>query len=818
GDALLGLVNDILDFSKIEAGKMELESISFSPRTCVEQASDILALRAQEKGLELTVLVEPDVPERVLGDPARLRQVLLNLGSNAVKFTEKGDVTIHVRRELGRSQGIASGSPAGLLGGRNLLRFEVVDTGIGIPEDKRERLFRSFSQVDASTTRRFGGTGLGLAISKRLVELMEGAIGVESTEGAGSTFWFTARLEPTASAARLPVVAPSSLKGRRVLIVDGNAISRRVVREMLKSWGCDWAEAAGASEALAKLRAAATSGQAIDVALLDYQVPGLGGDSLGVEIKQDAALSKTILILLTSMPRRGDLTSAESQGFAAYLTKPLKKSVLREALEAIFAEGGSTRRPSVHTLHSLADSIGRKPWILVVDDNVVNQKVAVKMLEKAGCRCDVASDGREAVEAVGRRRYDIVFMDCQMPVLDGYAAATEIRLGEPEGARVPIVAMTAEAMPGDRERCLAAGMDDYVAKPFAFDELYRVLGRFVRAEIAPVSGVTVVSGPEEPVLDPGRIREISDGDLEFEGELWRLFESNTASCLAGLAQALESGDVVRARREAHSLKGLAMNVGAGPFARLAGDAERDLVERRPAPVLRSLPDLVRARDLVLAERDRLNSMSGKWGARETSRIKFRSLPGGGSGGIEKPPGSGRHAAQEFLLRAVEQRRDVIGPERQLAGDILARQLLEHAHRDDPALDVGQPRDAALEPHVPFGHLEELIGAELGPGQVLPLRDVLVGQRAEGAATHVAGGVPHHHGEQTPRVFGVPHQRARLRQGEKRLEGLLDGVQRVLCPQALLLRHGCERAGVGEGQIGNPADEGRGLGRHREGGF
>jgi two-component system sensor histidine kinase/response regulator len=466
-DALLAIVNDILDFSKIEAGRVEIEAIDFEPRACLEDVADILAAGAQQKGLELLVRVAPDLPPRLRGDPARLRQVLLNLGSNAVKFTEAGDVTLRAER-------VGAELPP-------RVRFSVSDTGIGIPEDRAHRLFQAFSQLDASTTRRYGGTGLGLAISKRLVELMGGELKVESAVGKGSTFSFTAWFEPgTQAPAALPMAALARL---RVLVVDDNETNRRVAQELLQAWGCETELANGGAEALELVAGAALRGQDFDLALLDLQMPEMDGRELARRLKADERSQRLPLILLTSMPQRGDAPAAAAIGFDAYLTKPIKRDALRDAIATLVGASRANQplpaRPV--TEHSLREQKGRRGRVLVVDDSSINQVVAVRMLEKAGCRCDVAANGLEAVRALASAPYDLVFMDCQMPEMDGFEATRRIRA---EGRRVPIIAMTAGAMVGDRERCLDAGMDDYIAKPVQTPELYRKLDQYLAAPAA----------------------------------------------------------------------------------------------------------------------------------------------------------------------------------------------------------------------------------------------------------------------------------------------------------------------------------------------
>ena len=478
GEALLGLINDILDFSKIEAGKMEFEMIEFDLRASLEEVGDMLAQKAHEKGLELAILIRAGVPTHVKGDPARLRQVLVNLANNAIKFTESGEVLIRVSTVQHEETG-------------ETLKFEVIDTGIGIAADGIDRLFEPFSQADASTTREYGGTGLGLTISKQIAEAMGGWIGAESQLGKGSTFFFTAQLE------RLPekksvseAVQPAEIGGLRVLIVDDNATNRMVFREQLKAWGCHSEEAADGPQALAMLRAVAGTEQAFPLGLIDFQMPGMDGEELARQIKSDPSIASTRLILVTSIPNRGDAQKMLDVGFDAYLTKPAKQAKLYDAMTTVMGmsrRGDPAKQRVLVTQHTL--KAARAPaTVLLVEDNAVNQKVATRMLEKSGYRCDLASNGQEAVDALSRVSYDVVLMDCQMPVMDGFEATREIRRREGDGDRhTTIVAMTANAMKGDRELCLEAGMDDYLSKPVNRSALEEMLEKYLPSEKRPAA-------------------------------------------------------------------------------------------------------------------------------------------------------------------------------------------------------------------------------------------------------------------------------------------------------------------------------------------
>jgi PAS domain S-box-containing protein len=505
GDHLLTVINDILDFSKIEAGKMNLEIIDFDLRTAVAEAVDLLAERASSKGLNLACLFHAEVPEALRGDPGRLRQILLNLLGNAIKFTEQGEVVLSVTL-LHHTKTDAT------------VRFAVQDTGIGLSPEGQGHMFQSFSQADNSTTRKFGGTGLGLAICKQLTELMGGQIGVDSRLGEGSTFWFTVQLvkQPQATASAR-AMASQDLHGLQLCIVDDSPINRRILELYAGRWGARCLMAEDGRQALALLRKAAARGQACDLAIIDMQLPGMNGLKLAGAIKADPVLAPTRLVLLTSQGQRGDAKAAQAAGYAGYLSKPVHApqlyecliTVLKPSAQATAREGqsaGRTARPELVTRHSLAERNAQaSAKILVAEDNVVNQKVAIRMLENLGYRADLVANGLEVLEALSRIPYAAVLMDCSMPEMDGFAATAEIRKREAScvkreaqdeirgtsGAsrdtndaaprRVPIIAMTANAMQEDRDRCLAAGMDDYLSKPVQPKVLAEILARWVSA-------------------------------------------------------------------------------------------------------------------------------------------------------------------------------------------------------------------------------------------------------------------------------------------------------------------------------------------------
>ena len=488
-DSLLTIINDILDFSKIEAGKLTFEQLDFDIRQVVESTIEILAERAQSKNLELVSLIQAGVPPDLCGDAGRLRQVLLNLLSNAVKFTEKGEVALYVRME--------SASPTDVR-----LLFEIVDTGIGLTPEAQARVFEPFAQADGSTTRRYGGTGLGLAISRGLVERMQGQMGVKSEPGSGSTFWFTAQFcKQTAPVSRPRRAAPEDLN---VLVVDDNAVCREALVAMLTAWGINQSTAGNGRDALQALRAARAAGTPFQVALLDMQMPGMGGLELTEEIKSDAALASTQIVIMHTVGRRGSSASWAEAGISGYVTKPVKQSVFYDAImDAVSTKAAprlgvkSPNRQTFKTTTELSRLMMRPVAaprmstyrVLIAEDNMVNQKVALRQLLNLGFRADAVANGREVIDALSRIAYRLVFMDCQMPEMDGYEATRLIRSRAEGGTRVTIVAMTANALEGDRETCLAAGMDDYLSKPVKQDELERVLRRWLPADAFPPTSI-----------------------------------------------------------------------------------------------------------------------------------------------------------------------------------------------------------------------------------------------------------------------------------------------------------------------------------------
>ena len=482
-NALLNVINDILDFSKIEAGKLKMENIAFDLRIVEESTIDLFAVKAEKKGLKLSCFINPEIPSLLRGDPGRLRQVLVNLTGNAIKFTNSGEIQVRVTMAEETNSHIT-------------VRFETKDTGIGIPADRINHLFKSFSQADTSTTRKYGGTGLGLAISKQIVELMGGEIGVESEEGKGSNFWFTVVLEKQPDQLQKPFEL-GSIEKLRVLIVDDNDTNRYIFRAYLESWHCLVEEATSGNEAGKILQTAINEENPFQIALIDYCMPDVNGESLCMKIKSDPKFNDLILVMLTSVGKRGDAERFKELGCAAYLTKPLKKTQLFDCLRIVTGETSSVRKDTsrqIITQHSISEDHKKRVRILLVEDNVVNQKIALRILEKKlGYHADVVTNGKEAVESLEKFDYNLVLMDCQMPEMDGYEATGTIRNRNSavRDHNIPIIAMTANAMKGDREKCLEAGMDDYVSKPINLKKLSDAIDRHLingrKQQLSPAS-------------------------------------------------------------------------------------------------------------------------------------------------------------------------------------------------------------------------------------------------------------------------------------------------------------------------------------------
>jgi signal transduction histidine kinase/DNA-binding response OmpR family regulator len=574
GVALLDLLNDILDFSKIEAGQLAIEAAGFDLCALVEEVLDQVAVLADEKDIELVLRYVPGTPTQVQGDHGRIRQVLLNLVSNAVKFTEQGHVLITVEHEPRDA-------------GPPWFKCSVQDTGMGIPEDKQAVVFDHFQQVDTSPSRIHAGTGLGLAIVRELVALMGGRVGLESKPREGSTFWFELPL-PLGSAPRESESAVR-LRGLRVLVVDDNRVNRWVLAERLQRWGIEPHECPSGRRALQALQDAHGNGTPIQLAILDYHMPSMDGLALARAIKQDPALADTVLVMLSSITQRASVAQLEGAGFSAYLVKPVHHAELRRVLESAWSRRQEEGTPLIRSTRRYSSSVSLRgdgmsnARVLVVEDNAVNQKVAQRLLAQLGCRVDVAADGREALELVATIPYDLVFMDVQMPGMDGLEATAAIRRREGDhAARLPIVAMTAHAMSGDRDRCIAAGMDDFVTKPVRRGDLVRVLRKVAAADAVetPPAAAPYAGASEAATRSPCDLEELAreyDADEALLRELLMMFLQRATELVASMQAARRDGDPEAIRRHAHALRGICGTVRAKQlYARLDPGAEPDV--------------------------------------------------------------------------------------------------------------------------------------------------------------------------------------------------------------------------------------------------
>ena len=610
-DALLNLINDILDFSKIEAGRLELEEIPFDMRTVIDGVASTFSYNAEQKGLEFISFLSPDVPSRLIGDPGRLRQILVNLTGNALKFTHNGE--IYIKAELTED-----------IEDRVKVRFSVKDTGIGIPEDKQSNIFESFSQADGSTTRKYGGTGLGTTISKQLTELMGGKIGVESEVGKGSTFWFEAVFAKDTDHEAILEKEEVDLRDLQVLIVDDNHTNRYVLKEYLKSWGCIPVESSGGKEALSLLKESALADEPFKLLMTDFQMPEISGFDLAGKIRSTEALKGLLIIMLTSSGRRGDGKRCRDIGIDGYLSKPIRRHDLYEGINAVLDPSRNKeiqREPILVTRHTIADDQRKKVQILLVEDYPANQVVALGHLNSAGYKVDLAENGREAVQAFKRKQYSVILMDIQMPEMDGYAATKEIRNLESgnkdshsddsdirnPGAKiqkVPIIAMTAHAMEGYREECLRGGMDDYISKPLRRKAFLAMLDKWA-GKTADLRLPTLKLGPnsEKPestaTVNPQpaaaesqlsiansqskdaapmnfeKILENFGGDRELLIEAMNLFLKSVRSQIGILRQGISNGDADIVRNEAHSIRGGAASLTANDLLKVALELENN---------------------------------------------------------------------------------------------------------------------------------------------------------------------------------------------------------------------------------------------------
>lgn len=595
-EALLTLLNDILDFSKVEAGRLELESINFSLRNAVEDVAYTLARRAQDKGLEMACLIDPDLTSDLRGDPGRLRQILVNLVGNAIKFTHQGEIVIRAEPIEETETGV-------------IIHFAVQDTGIGIPHERQAAVFDRFTQADGSTTRKYGGTGLGLTISRQLVEAMGGKIGVESTAGSGSTFWFDLKFEKQVREKRgtAPLtLGPVNLTRARVLIVDDNQTNRMILTKNVEALGLRVAVVPSGAKALEVLRNAHRSDDSFHVVLLDMQMPGMDGEQTARAIKSDPALKDIKILILTSMGQRGDAVRLEALGCSGYLHKPVKQQMLFDAIIAVL---GREEEPGLITRHTLSEQRKFGLRVLLAEDNPINQKLAVVLLQKAGFSVDAVETGAQALEKVQANQYNAVLMDVQMPEMDGLEATHRIREWEKDtGRHIPIIAMTAHAMQGDRERCLEAGMDDYVTKPLQPKVLFSALDRWTQATALPGEDVEILqdySSPEsvfsmdmdedlfgESTIPASRetkevapvLQTISptdtlpvnfesalyhfDGDRDFMMQMFKQYKDHLRERVNEIHAALQDRDVNGLARLAHNLKGVSLNFSADVLANI----------------------------------------------------------------------------------------------------------------------------------------------------------------------------------------------------------------------------------------------------------
>ncbi len=618
GESLLCLINDILDFSKIEANKLDLEMLDFDLSSLLDDFAATLAVQAHEKGLELLCAADPDAPTLLRGDPGRLRQILTNLAGNAVKFTSSGEVAIRVSLEDEEAENMEQETANISLGGGQddatvLLRFSVRDTGVGIPEDKIDMIFDKFSQVDASTTRQYGGTGLGLAISKQLAELMGGKVGVSSEEGKGSEFWFTARLDKQAMGLHAENIPPTDLRDTRVLIVDDNATNREILMVRLSSWGMRASEAQDGPSALKSLYRALDENDPFRIAVIDMQMPSMDGEAVGCAIKADKRLAGAKMVMLTSLGMRGDAQRFQEIGFAAYSTKPIRHQDLKVVLSQVLMDRDgveSMLQPNAarHTAREKQNLFtGRKLRILLAEDNITNQKVALGILKKIGLRADAVANGAEVLSALATLSYDVVLMDVQMPVMDGLEATRRIRNdekklmmkekftdeGEVHPSRIiPIIAMTAHAMQGDRERCMEAGMSDYITKPVSPQALSDVLKKWLPKEDYESKSrndekETVKKKNEQVGGSSSQITRRLPVIFDRAGMMARLMDDNHLARMVvesflgdiplqiGLLKGyLETGDDSRVEHQAHTIKGASANVGGDRLQSVAHQMEK----------------------------------------------------------------------------------------------------------------------------------------------------------------------------------------------------------------------------------------------------
>lgn len=590
-DSLLSLLNDILDFAKIEAGHLGLDIIDFDLRSMVEGTVHALSQRAEAKDLEIACLIYSDVPSRLRGDPGRIRQVLVNLIGNAIKFTESGEVVVRVSCEAQTAT-------------HATLRFAVTDTGIGIPKERQSAIFERFIQVDSSIKRKYSGAGLGLAISKQLIQLMKGRIEVESEPGRGSTFWFVVTLEKQVESQQPELQIPASLNDLKVLVIDDNATNRMILTKMLESFHCHAAAANGANEGIEMLRASAKAGEPFHTVLLDMQMPEVDGEQALKLIKSDPLIRDVNVVVLTSIGHRGNASRLSAHGCAGYLLKPARLYQLYEVLLTLQERKQLSAEqlvPPLITRQTVTGKIRRDARILIAEDNPINQKLAMVLLQKAGYAVDCVENGHQAMDALRKRKYNLILMDVQMPEMDGLEATRLIREQEVSADhRIPIIAMTAHAMADDKDLCLAAGMDDYVSKPIETAELLSVIERWTgqlpslpadkktKKEAQPVPALAEEQGESVPV-DVGKAMPRFDNDFDFFSEMLAEFVQQLEKRQQQLQEALDQGDAETMARLSHNIKGIAANFSAEGLFGVA----RELEQKAKKGDLSRAPDLLK---------------------------------------------------------------------------------------------------------------------------------------------------------------------------------------------------------------------------------
>ncbi len=594
-DSLLNLINDILDYSKIEAEHLDIEQIEFDLRDLLESAVDVLALRAHEKNLEFVSFLPPEIPNSLIGDPGRIRQVITNLVNNAIKFTHEGEVSIRV-------------SLSNELNDRVLLRFEIKDSGIGMSEAERQKLFKPFVQADTSTTRKYGGTGLGLSISKKLVELMGGKIGVFSEQGQGSTFWFTLNLTKQKNqASNKHDIIPGDIRAVRILAVDDNESNRKVLKAMLKNWGCRFDLAEDGKSALERMYGAAFSNDPFRLVITDMAMPGMDGKELGKKIKEDDKLNKTSLVMLTSIGQGGDANVFYKIGFDAYLTKPIKQSQLYNCLVNVIGTRDEKTKNKTRTYLMTNDNLVKNKRYnlraLLVEDNVFNQMVAKEILGKLGLDVELAENGLVAITTLEKNNFDLVFMDMQMPEMDGIEATITIRNPDSNVINhdIPIIAMTANAMKGDKEACLEAGMDDYLSKPLNRSELMRVLEKVdmqIKTQDHSISK-TDNSPDEKSLFDEEALLDRFDNDRELIKIILSTFVGEVSEQLKMLEEFVKEGDLENSKRQAHSIKGASGNAGASALYDLSLNLEQELKKSNIESAGEMLAEMKRSLDSLI---------------------------------------------------------------------------------------------------------------------------------------------------------------------------------------------------------------------------